>query len=288
MEGFYEKDEFFSFFEVTEKNPLKFKLDTRVEKLYHYTSKEATINIAKNSCFWVTRSDYLNDTSEITYFKTILEKTIKKIKLDRHNNIRPNDEKGILYSMIINFLIHVNYNFQNLLNNKDYDFFILSCTYNGKSNYLWKNYSDSDGGIIELEPSKILGDFFKFNQNSDEFEFFSHAKVLYSKTEQIRTFYNHIIGIYEEATAIAAVGDFKCTNSGLWKEIKELILLSIHTYAQFFKSSIYKKEQEYRLVFVIGKNKDNPLIQFRKKSFGEPIPYIIFELEKESIVNIKS
>ena len=60
----------FEYYEVTDKNPIYIKLDMiNNKRLYHYTALEAGKNILKNSCFWVTRSDYLYDKSEIIYIR---------------------------------------------------------------------------------------------------------------------------------------------------------------------------------------------------------------------------
>ena len=59
--------------------------------IYHYTSVEGVLGILDKSEFWVTKSDFLNDISEINYtFDLFEENFLNKIKYENVRTRIPN------------------------------------------------------------------------------------------------------------------------------------------------------------------------------------------------------
>ena len=71
--------------------------------MYHYTTADAWNNILKNDSFWVTRSDYLDDKSEIVYICSVLDGLITYLK----ENIQLYDLKVDGQFEILNMIIKV-------------------------------------------------------------------------------------------------------------------------------------------------------------------------------------
>lgn len=52
------------------------------DKLYHYTTSDALINIVANKEFWITKWDYLNDMDELKVAEEVCEAILKEENVD--------------------------------------------------------------------------------------------------------------------------------------------------------------------------------------------------------------
>ena len=55
--------------------------------LYHYTNAAGLLGILQNKVFWVSKSNFLNDFSEISYIDTVIKSICKEIFNDEHKLI---------------------------------------------------------------------------------------------------------------------------------------------------------------------------------------------------------
>ncbi|RAK15431.1 Protein of unknown function (DUF2971) [Anoxybacillus vitaminiphilus] len=284
----------FKFFDVTKDNPIKFNLFTINQlSLYHYTTKSALEGIVRNSCFWVTRSDFLNDKSEIIYFKKVLELTIQNL-IDLWSRYENKFEtEGILYNQIVDYLKYFCGKYENILNERDYNIFILSLSENGSSEYLFKNYSKGNGCIIELNTKDFLQieKIETGSSNLGNISFFTSAKVIYDIKQQVKIFQTDIQNIYEKVFYTLKRKRIKNINQEIYNqifnEVMQLLLLKIHTYSQFFKDKEFEQEEEYRVAFVIAKSEEKRIVRHRTTDNGL-VPFIEFKFDiDKSIKSIR-
>ena len=67
---------------------LQFDLvNTKNKELYHYTNIYGLFGIITNKSLWLTRSDFLNDSTEITYFNES-NRYFGRGKLGKYKSIR--------------------------------------------------------------------------------------------------------------------------------------------------------------------------------------------------------
>lgn len=59
------------------KNMLNIGQMYKGEKLYHYTTSDALINIVTNKEFWITKWDYLNDVDELRVAEEVCDAILR-------------------------------------------------------------------------------------------------------------------------------------------------------------------------------------------------------------------
>ena len=64
------------------KNMLNIGQMYKGEKLYHYTTSDALINIVTNKEFWITKWDYLNDVDELRVAEEVCDAILREESLD--------------------------------------------------------------------------------------------------------------------------------------------------------------------------------------------------------------
>lgn len=122
----------------------KLELNENVDSLlYHYTSINSLFSIIENKEFWVTRSDYMNDTSEVIYFREVVKKA-----LDNHLNKACTSIEWVTWKQFIkDKLIYERSSLSSLI-------FILSFSKNPDSLSMWNYYGKNDGynfGILKSD-----------------------------------------------------------------------------------------------------------------------------------------
>lgn len=217
------------------------------EKLYHYTTIDALINIVSKKEWWITKWDYLNDIDE---FRVALEVCTEILK-----------EEKIKPEIIQNVVDSVNKE----LNSLSEDFFVLSFSCDNDSQLLWSNYSNYDGVNLEV-------DFGKFLENFDH-NMIWHGLVNYSFKSQIeclrKTFYDELIGV-EDFGKIKSLSEINRLEDKEYEMLISHMSVICELYSMFFKRDCFSCEKEYRFVFWCGRNKK---INFRSKN-RIVIPYI--------------
>lgn len=248
-------------FEVNEMNELLqspireiTKVETKI--LYHYTNSTALYNIIDKGQLWVSKSDYLNDRSEITYTQKLLSYVEEIAKKDFIN-----DEK---------FHHVIDTKFVSTIQNTSYDLFILSLTDNPDSLMLWSGYANNDGYNIGFDVEKFMKNL-KLNENDNpDAPVFLAGKVIYDVDSQVGILLEEIKWLYQA-----------------WKQsgnrlLNNVFLRRMITYSMFFKDPSFNQEQEYRFVFMYNVNQSRRVfnskewkdkIHFRVRN-GSIIPYI--------------
>ena len=112
------------------------------EKIYHYTTIDALINIVSRKELWVTKWDYLNDMDEL---KVALDACVVVLKEENiKSEVIQDVEKSINEGIRGNGLTN--------------SYYICSFSCDEDSQLLWSNYSKYDGINLEI-------DFAKFRKN---------------------------------------------------------------------------------------------------------------------------
>ena len=229
--------------------------------LYHYTNAAGLLGILQNESFWVSKSNFLNDFSEISYINTVIENICKDMFTDEHELIT-----GMILKMV-----HFKY-FGKSMYQK---YYILSLTENQDSLALWSTYSNFFGYNIGLEGSDLV-QIMSNSQNTTPLGI--HGKVIYDKAIQYQIIKDEI-----NKTKIPLLYNkyLESSNSELIPQLTheiDSITNVLCEYGVFFKDPLFCQEEEYRIVFFHSMNmhlspKLNPEIKFRDRN-GIIIPYI--------------
>lgn len=207
--------------------------------LYHYSDAQSLMNIFDSKEFWVSRGDFLDDSSELKKVPEILHELSQQIN------------KEIAAGLLKEFLewkIHL---------------YILSLSYNADSLILWSNYAKFNGYNIGLDMS-ILNNLAETQALRMKYKLF-HGMVIYDPNKQkeiIQGEINKLCGKWKGQLTVE-----------FFAEIRETCT-RLYLYSPFFKSHHFWPEQEYRYVFWpdIPNIEDN-LVNYRVKN-GVFIPYI--------------
>ena len=210
------------------------------EKIYHYTTIDALINIVSRKELWVTKWDYLNDMDELTVAEDVCAVVLREENVK--SEVIQDVKKYIKESIRGNALSD--------------SYYICSFSHNKDSQLLWSNYSNYDGINIEI-------DFAKFRENLNHsimwdglvnYDFESQKECLK------RTFCDEIIGV-------ADFGNIKSLEEINKLQAREYEILISHMsiicelYSMFFKRSCFKGENE-------SLRKESKVVQ-TKKQYGD-------------------
>lgn len=214
-----------------------------VDRVYHYTSAAAFLNILNTKEFWLTEHSYLRDYSEIAHgLKSLVEALDKR--------------KG-------NQVVDLFYGGQSqleklaLLTNLSYHTFIFSLSEDGDSKSQWSEYADDYRGVAlgfdyDGFRSLLFEVQYAVNYTSDHLtkdyaERPIFSKVIYSDQDKLSL----IEGILDRAIELS-----KALPKGTKKDDRVLRLRSIITDALFvviklislFKNNSFEAEREHRIV----------------------------------------
>ncbi len=221
------------------------------EKLYHYTTIDALINIVSKNVFWITKWDYLNDIDE---FSVALDACVEVLKEEK---VKPEIIQDIVNR------VKEDLHTTSLL----HDFFILSFSCDNDSQLLWSNYSNYDGVNIEF-------DFAKFMESLNH-NMIWHGLVNYNFKSQIdclrKTFYDEFIDD-ERLGGIKSISEINDLEGREYRGLISHMSVVCQLYSMFFKRDCFAGESEYRFVFccegkeeISFRNKNRTVIPFIKK-----------------------
>lgn len=219
------------------------------EKIYHYTTIDALINIVSRKELWVTKWDYLNDMDELTVAEDVCAVVLR--------------EENVKSEVIQDVKKYIKENIRGSALSDSY--YICSFSRNRDSQLLWSNYSNYDGINIEV-------DFAKFRENLDlsimwdglvNYDLESQKKCL------IKTFYDEFIDV-DDFGNIKSLKEINNLQGKAYELLISHISIICELYSMFFKRSCFKGEDEYRFVLTVDKEQK---ISFRNKN-SIVIPYI--------------
>ncbi|MBP2642499.1 MAG: hypothetical protein H6Q67_386 [Firmicutes bacterium] len=258
--------------------------------LYHYTDVNGLYGLISNNEFWVTKSNYLNDPSEITYFNTIYSELLNDNGILLMDNISTElIKKETNASLSFPDFCSRYHKYSNQFNEtfqETFDLYILSFTSNSDSLTLWSNYSSHIG--YNLGFNRTLLDCW-----NKENERFFLGRVIYSKSLQLRKIREHFLNAYLTFAYVYQSTEYTShfTQSDLLNMIFGNLSMALKINSMFFKNYLFKSEEECRAVFVSNKDYEIPgkkhEVDFRPSN-GVIIPYIKvpFKIKNISSINI--
>lgn len=266
---------------------------TQFSPLWHYTSIDGLTGIIQDKpekhgklCFWFTRSDCLNDTSEGNHILTLFqnmcsdllkEGTISQLFYDVVKNVE------IPKHQYINYPIPPSeeYTHDSVLDCVPCHAFICSFSLKEDSLDMWRYYSKGNGGY-GLKCYPMLFNGYKGYEISDYeenaiFSIIKEYKVIYDNSEKSQILRDIICDTFSA---------YQNDNSEPDKDkvARNFIKYTLKILQFQFKHECYSSEQEYRFVVYLPYVKPEklqnkmPTVLYRKQN-GMPVPYIELEVE---------
>lgn len=233
-----------------------------MEKIYHYTNASGLLGILNggDKKFWLTKSNFLNDSTEIKYGKKIFDSVLremidKEILLENHKS----EIEGLLKHLL------------------KFHCYIGSFSTESDSLTMWRFYGSNDGYCLTFNKQSLLK---TFKKKCNKKYFVSHGKVIYDVKKQHAKLTKAILNLVKGISPIEKILSEKNKN----KTIKVLNLLYL------FKDPSFQDENEYRLFAIVPDKEDKKLkfpyedwklnTKFRTSN-GVFIPYIEVKLNVE-------
>lgn len=255
-------------------------LPERPDKLYHYTSVEAVYNIIRNKCFWLTKSDFLNDEKELLYFYDVLREVFEE------------NEFSNLDSGFIDWLkIEGDKKLENT--------FILSFTRDNDSLPLWEMYANGRGYNLEINYRKFFKEFsdgkmyistldgrkIYLTRKNDTKQFYGVSDfVVYDRQMQKDKIKELLSGVDFSIEFMENYPDEIQFN--MIREMKSRILSEFINYIMLFKDKSFSYENEYRETYNIINCEELDIIKHRINN-GRIIPYIELGVDDNIIDSVK-
>lgn len=206
--------------------PFKEKAITMRKKVIaHYTDAQAIKGIIDNNEFWASRSDFLNDTTEVEYGWSLLEKIWGKIFKDKM------DKSKKEYLIVLKRMIN-----ESKRKNTE-NIFIVSFSKNEDSLAMWSQYSGKDGyriGVDFRESSKMWARIYGKN--------WAHGMVVYDIEEQQAILIDQVESGYDLWEKITREEEL-LSEAAMYPILHRLKIWSV-----FLKSPYFKQEEEIRVV----------------------------------------
>ncbi|WP_052131584.1 DUF2971 domain-containing protein [Planococcus sp. CAU13] len=223
--------------------------------LYHYTSLTSLMGMVESRKIWMSKADFLNDSSEMIYFADILRNSIVNMKAENRNESWQRYIWQFEKSM---------YTFLRDIREDGLEVYVFSLSHNKDSLALWYNYAQGDGYNLGFKTENLL----KKDDGIADFFNIIHGYVLYREEDQekflnecLRSAYEWIAEQPEQQSEGAIQGYF------------EILLTACAT---FFKNPAFKSEEEYRLAAITGNDRQQK-VEFRARH-GIIIPFIAVDL----------
>lgn len=245
--------------------------DKLVDRIYHYTSLEGLMGILTSKEVWMTNSNFLNDISELTYFKTLTEEaknSFEKKLLSKYSNEEINKNNlFILFNELFDEAVVKRFEDPT----ENFEVYVMSLTENKDSLTLWGNYAKGKGYNICFNTKTLVSEVDKIGAG-----YVVYGNVIYDRERQLQTLSDTLVKTFE----LIINKDFEIQE--LKKHLLSYFNSLIISYSIFFKNNSFAPEEEFRIAFTTYDNVD---VLFRTN--GEVIiPYITMKFEKSDIKGI--
>lgn len=231
--------------------------------IYHYTTLNALQGILDNNELWVTKSDFLNDKSELQYTYDLFK-----------NNFLCNITEMSFREKLINEFDALINEVNDISRKPLSGYYIASFSTDSDNLALWSEFSNAMGYNLEFEAESFICSFNK--------TIMWHGKVVYDKEKQLLLLKE---ALEKAMTWRAEYGDAESLSdfsNNTPDNIIEYIALDLYAfctvYAMFFKQSEFNLEKEYRVV-LSSIHEESEYVKTPETLFFRPakeiiIPYI--------------
>lgn len=227
--------------------------------IYHYTSAEALKNIITTQTFWITKSDYLNDTTEQSVIKRIMNHFFK--------------ERTTMSKVVQNYIRD---RLDEYLNH--YNHYILSFSQIDDSLPLWNYYSENEGYNIGIDKDEFMNQLTKYFTDIDD-----RAKIRITPIEYVKDSDDPKI-VRELLLPIILFNDDDISNK---RNSLDEIALKLANMSYAIKHDAYLSEKEERIVVICENTSKIAEGEGFRVLRGSFIPYIIFNKNNTFRIPIK-
>lgn len=245
--------------------------------IYHYTSPIGLMGILQSKKLWCTRSDYLNDRTELLYAYEVVSEVIEE-------NIFSLDFKLFFKERFLGGFE------EDQADKRRKSHYICSFSSAKDELGLWNYYTKSidhagyNIGFVSSDLSNSINE-----KNTHPFEKKTFGKVIYDPKEQKELLRELMIPLskYYDQNQIAKINhNYRLL---LTSEIMHDISNFLYTLALFFKHPAYKHEEEYRIISAYNSNNKRMVNNDRYKitiKNGFFFPYNELSFDENSICSI--
>lgn len=228
------------------------------QTLYHYTSLQSLMGMVETNNLWMSKGNFLNDSSELIYFSNVLKSIIGKMKIQRETE---------LWQLFIQELESSMERFLEGIEGSGFEVYIFSLSYSPDSLALWYNYAKGEGYNLGFDAEDLLQKAAAFPDDSDVL----HGLVVYDRQEQELILMNFLIETFKRVVQYEP--------DEIKKALPNHFLTVIATCAIFFKDPAFKSEEEYRIAYMNTSGNMHPAVRFRAQN-GVIIPFIAVDFEE--------
>ncbi len=249
--------------QLTEQYDWKWRLQSvSSQLLFHYTGINALKNIFETKELWASKSDFLNDYSEIQYIKDVFDKVYNFVKTNYNEEIAG-------FFELVNSGLEEYFN-KKLIGEEYSQIFVISLSENNDSLVLWSNYSNIDGYNLHFYSNQIF-DVISRQRELGLFDACYPTKFIYNEQEQLTILFEEIMRIYH------LMREQKLIDIDTINQATAICQITIETYAMFFKKPVFHQEDEYRIAFIIHDKEKLKNIRYRASN-GSLVPYIALSI----------
>lgn len=239
--------------------------------LYHYTSPAGLLGIFNTSAFWLSDSDFLNDSSESEYFYNIFQQVVHS----KDDELRK--EKMFKFNAGMFSLYHASFHASHRETSRRIKEtrYILSMSLDKDNLNLWSYYTKNDHSIgYSIGMRK---EAFEYLCRRDEDETLLAGKVIYDPDTQIQL----LTELCEDYWKVYLTLHHTYQRNYLYEKMEDNIV----RYSVFMKNPVFAHENEYRIAVVrLGSNATQERL-FREMK-GAFIPYITQSIKLHDVAEI--
>lgn len=225
------------------------------QTLYHYTSLQSLIGMMETDNLWMSKGNFLNDSSELIYFANVLKTVIGKMQRQKETE---------LWKLFVDELEAAMGHFLEQIEESGFEVYIFSMSHTQDSLALWYNYAKGEGYNLGFYAENLLGKLTGLQEGRRAI----HGFVEYDRKEQELLLMNFLIGTFK----VAKNHDIQKVKAAL----SEHFFTIISSCAIFFKDPAFKSEEEYRIALMDKSGELQPAVRFRAQN-GVIIPYIALD-----------
>lgn len=238
------------------------ELDKQIRKtyesgqtLYHYTSLQSLMGMMETNNLWMSKGNFLNDSSELVYFSDVLKTVIGKMQIQKETE---------LWDLFVDELEAAMEHFLHEIEESGFEVYVFSLSHTQDSLALWYNYAKGEGYNLGFYAEDLLE---KLGNLPDGHRVL-HGFVEYDRKEQELLLMNFLM----ETFKVAVNHDIEKVKKALPKHFFTVI----SSCAVFFKDPAFKSEEEYRVALMDTSGDLQEGVRFRAQN-GVIIPYIALD-----------